>query len=610
MSKFILDYHNNNFYFILNEYTEEFEHYLSLFHYKLKFPYKDRGWKIPKSRFSEFLLWLEKYNITDYVITDSSLNIMEEMDKEYDSYKIKINRKNKIDESVLKNIELYDYQKEACNRIIKFNRFLNFLDAGLGKTISEIGIFSTLFKQGKIDAVFLIVRPILTYHWKYEILTYSNQFKEEDILLVDKNNRDKVFTEFTDKKIIIIPNNLLAKSLASYRKDYSKVKNKLSDIRWKKYVDIHKEWKKENIFLCVDEAHELSNPEANMTKALLSHSKQFEYINLMTATPAINKLEKYWTYGELLDPSLFKINYNGFKLLISEEIGSKYSIYDIAKYDDNKIKEIKNTLGIYSIQQMKKDLPEVKTTQIIKDIVLPMTKEHSNLYRTFIQEEIEKLNEEFENISAKQLLENKFPYLLQVIDNPLLLHGKLENDKINSLLEKWNINKDTKFKTLKEMLKTYVERDGEKVIIFDNHPLTLDLLFYKFQKYNSLLIHGQLKDSREERFEKQNLFNSDNDRRILLINTSIGGAGLNLNKQCRRIIYYSLPYDATLTRQSLDRTWRINSTKDSIVECLLLDHSIDLIRYNRNINRIKLNDTFLNKPLSNRELKDLLIGII
>ena len=88
----------------------------------------------------------------------------------------------------------------------------------------------------------------------------------------------------------------------------------------------------------------------------------------------------------------------------------------------------------------------------------------------------------------------------------------------------------------------------------------------------------------------------------------MGGAGLNLHHACRRIIFFTLPYDATLTRQAQDRVYRVTSEYDSIVEMLVLDHSIDNIRHQRNISRVALNDDFLNKDLSLEEIKQLFLG--
>jgi len=69
-----------------------------------------------------------------------------------------------------------------------------------------------------------------------------------------------------------------------------------------------------------------------------------------------------------------------------------------------------------------------------------------------------------------------------------------------------------------------------------------------------------------------------------------------------------LPYDATLLRQAQDRIYRITSEQDSIVEMLIFDHSIDNIRYKKNINRIILNDEILNKGLTEEDIKAIFSG--
>jgi hypothetical protein len=88
------------------------------------------------------------------------------------------------------------------------------------------------------------------------------------------------------------------------------------------------------------------------------------------------------------------------------------------------------------------------------------------------------------------------------------------------------------------------------------------------------------------------------------------GVGTNFNKGGRRCILYTSPNDAVLYAQLLDRMYRINNEWDAIVEILLYDHSLDLIRYYRNINRLELNNTFLNKNLDKDSLKKLLEGAL
>jgi len=300
---------------------------------------------------------------------------------------------------------------------------------------------------------------------------------------------------------------------------------------------------------------------------------------------------------------------NAFKIYISKEIGNKWSMYNINTYDEKKINEVRKRFDPHVLKRLKRDLPEVKTTQTVKPIYLRMNDKHTKLYQSFIQNEVLKLADEFDSITLR-LIFQKFPYLIQIVDNPALLEGKVINKDVNEKLNKWKSSDDCRVDYIKNALSSYIGDLDEKVIIFDNHPKTLNMLGDLFKKYDPLIVHGEMKDSKEDRWNKQKLFNDKKSKhKLFLLNTSIGGAGWNLHEACRRIIFYTLPYDATLTRQALDRVWRVNSEYDSIVEILLLDHSLDNIRYKRNMSRVQLNDTILNKDLTEDEIKKLFLGV-
>jgi superfamily II DNA or RNA helicase len=401
---------------------------------------------------------------------------------------------------------------------------------------------------------------------------------------------------------------LLGDIFASYKKVDKSIK-KLSSLHWNKpFVDIKEKWNKNNIALIIDESHELKSTKAVRTKALLAHKDYFNYRYLLSATPAINKFEDWWTGMFILDKGVIQFSENAFKIYIANDIGDNYSIFNIRTYNKRHINDVKSKLQMHVLKRLKKDLPEVKTKQIIKPIYLRMTQKQYELYRSFIHNEVVRLKEEFDTITAR-LIFQKYPYLVQIIDNPMLLVDKVENDEVNNKLRKWKFEEDARLVYLKSTLEDYIDNLNEKVIIFDNHPVTLSKLADMFSKYNPLVLHGQLKDDAKERQRKIDLFNDKKSlNKLFLISTQIGGAGLNLHYACRRIIFYTLPNDATLTRQAQDRIYRVTSEHDSIVEMLIFDHSIDLIRYNRNISRIELNDNFLNKPLSDDEINRLFLG--
>jgi hypothetical protein len=208
---------------------------------------------------------------------------------------------------------------------------------------------------------------------------------------------------------------------------------------------------------------------------------------------------------------------------------------------------------------------------------------------------------------------NKFPYILQAVDNIELLKEKIDSEDVSLkvLIDSWNIEKDIRFKYLKEVITDWVGTQNKKLIIFDPHPLTLNNLASKFKEYKPLVIHGRLNDSREERNEKYNSFNDiASENKLLFVSSKVGGASRNLHFACNRLISWSLPYDTTLYRQLIDRIYRITSTENAIIENLILNRTVDNFRYLVNTGRLILNDLFLKQEMTREKLKDLLIGRI
>lgn len=512
---------------------------------------------------------------------------------------------------IFKSIEFMENKEAVCISVDSSDKtYITENYIVTHNTIESIGLFSQLYKENKIDGIFIVVKIGTSYNWKKEILKFSNIFKEEDIEIILNKNKIKPFEKNKNKKIIIISNHLLRYVFASYRKDYSKIK--LSKIRWNKsYVDIFDKWNKNSLALIIDEVHEFKNSSSLRSKSIQAHKNFFEYRFILSATPAINYFENYWNQFNILDESIIPYSENAFKIYISKEIGDKYSSYTIREYNHKNIKEIKDRISPFIIQRLKKDLPEVKTKQFIKPIYLEMSEKQRKLYDIFIDYTIKELKKEYDFIDLKLIFEKYFAYILQIIDNPLLLEGKINDEKFNKLLNSWKITDDSRFIYTKSVLKTYIEDFDEKVILFDNHPKTLDFLYEQFKKYNPLIVHGHTKDNEETKLEKQDLFNDKNSKyKLFLLSSLIGGSSWNLENACRRELFYILPYDTTITRQAFDRVYRITSKYDSIIEMLIIDKSIDNLRYLKNVKRIEINDNFLRKNLSEDEIKSLFLGIL
>ena len=378
--------------------------------------------------------------------------------------------------------------------------------------------------------------------------------------------------------------------------------------RWKSYVDIKKEWGVNSPALLIDESHTFKSTDTVRYKALKTELDIFDYRFLLSATPSINRVEGIYSQLHIVDKSIIPMSENAFKIWLANDIGDKYDKYKIKEYNTENVDLLKKSYKQFMLQKLKEDLPEMKSKKIEKPFYLKMSETQKTLYESVSEEILHRLEEEHDELTWT-LVMNKLPYICHAIDNPLLLKSKTwSNVKINKILDKWKIEDDPKYQLLKSRVVDYVDDLGEKLLIWDWHPGTLDILQEKFKKYKPLLIHGGVKGT-EERQELVDRFNNSDENKIFLLSALTSSAGLNLQYKCRRAIVYTLPFDATVVRQLQDRTCRITSTKNTIIEYFVVDQTIDNLRYNRVVNRIKYNDN-LNVSINRGTLSNLLRGVV
>lgn len=551
--------------------------------------------------FAELLAWLD-FKGLEYT---HSLDIPIKYHRETEFF-----RNSEFDDSIFNdNIKPYKYQLELLKWQIKRNRFYNTGEPGIGKSFLTIATISHWFKKQLIDSIILVVQNgSLLYHWKKEILLFSNVFKETDIEILHNTTKVKPFEKLKDKKIIIIPDHLFSKVLYSYRPDSHKVKQS-KNIKWKTWCNVPEVWDKKSIAIVLDEAHGFKNPKSQKYKSLEKHIEFFKFRIMLSATPAINGFEDWLSQLYLLDKGILEVHPTVAYIKIADSIGNSKNPLAINKYNTYEIDKIKEQLKFNVISRKKSELEEMKTKQIIDTVYFEMTELQKQIYhRVFEEENIQRIHLKGNKVEIKQILA-KFPYTLQVIDNPLLLKNKLIHNDINKLLEKWKFENDNRIKWLDIYLKEQIETLNKKVVIFDTHPLTIELLAKHYSNYFPLkLISGT---TAEEKAKIVDQFNDLSDKHKLIIcSYQVASTGINLQKGSNILVLYTLPQDVTLYRQALDRTYRITSIHDSIVKCCVIDNTFDIIRYRRCINRTELNDNYINSYLSVEELDKLLLGIL
>ncbi len=107
---------------------------------------------------------------------------------------------------------------------------------------------------------------------------------------------------------------------------------------------------------------------------------------------------------------------------------------------------------------------------------------------------------------------------------------------------------------------------NNKVIVFLNYTISIKLLNYLFQKYNPLILNGQIPAAR--RYPIIDSFQASSDKhRLLLCNTLVGGVGLDLDDTLGffpRTILLSPSFNGIDLHQAMGRVDRANTKYSSI----------------------------------------------
>jgi SNF2 family DNA or RNA helicase len=162
-----------------------------------------------------------------------------------------------------------DHQKEAIEKLVRNKKFILADDMGLGKTTSTI--ISAL--ETKVEKVLIICPASLKINWQREIANYSDR----SVYIAE----GKKFS--TESDFVIINYDIL--------KNFHDPKN-----------NENSEILKANFGLVImDEAHMISNPQAQRTKIVNDLITKVERVWLLTGTPMTSRPMNYFNLLKMVE---------------------------------------------------------------------------------------------------------------------------------------------------------------------------------------------------------------------------------------------------------------------------------------------------------------------
>lgn len=462
--------------------------------------FKDGSYRVYKNK---NIYLSEMLKILDLRI-GSGKNIIEKLEKGLEKLK-----SNPIEVPKEVNCNLREYQLQGYKWLKSLSElgFGGILadEMGLGKTIQTI-----VFLASEIEKRTLIITPTsLLYNWKSEFEKFAPN------LNVGVISRGEDILEKVNKYDILLTT-------------YGIVRNN------------YEEFNKGEFYYCIiDEGQNIKNYEAKNTIGVKNIKSKQRFI--LSGTPIENNLFEIWSLFDFIMPGyLFSL----------EEFKNRY----ITNYD---LESIKMLIKPFILRRTKKEVLKDLPDKLEKKIVVSMTEEQTNVYKSYIH----KIREDIKNSSKGNF--EIFSYLTKLrqicLDPSIVLndyHGG--SGKLNVAIG-----------LIRERI-----QENHKIILFSQFTSVLGKI--KSPLENSGIKYLYLDGSVEgkERLKLVNKFNDSKEPMVFLISLKAGGTGLNL-VSANTIIHFDPWWNPAVEDQATDRAHRIGQKNTVEVIKLIAKETIE-----------------------------------
>jgi SWI/SNF-related matrix-associated actin-dependent regulator 1 of chromatin subfamily A len=404
-----------------------------------------------------------------------------------------------------------EHQKIAIEKLAGSKRFILADDMGLGKTTSTI--IAALEAGSK--KVLIVCPASLKINWQREIANYSDR----PVFIAE----GKKFS--TEHDFVII--------------NYDILKN---------FHDSDPKKKDESLLLqsgfdlvILDEAHMISNVQAQRTKIINSFAKKVDKVWLLTGTPMTSR----------------PMNYYNLLNLIESPVAQNWKAYAIRycqgfQFTAGK-RKVWNVMGASNLEELR-DRTSKQILRRLKEEVLDLPdKIITPVYLRLKSKEYEDLMGEYfdwydRNPDESSSLTVQFSKLMKV-------RKVIANEKTKQTIE---------------FVENILEQ-GKKVIIFTNFTDTLQTIYQHFGK-QAVYLDGSCSNS--VRQQAVDSFQNDDKTRVFVGNLKAAGVGLTLTA-AEVVIMNDLSFVPAEHAQAEDRAYRYGQKSNVLVYYPLFENTIE-----------------------------------
>ena len=408
-----------------------------------------------------------------------------------------------------------EHQKIAIEKLAGSKRFILVDDMGLGKTTSTI--LAALETGAK--KILIVCPASLKINWQREIENYSDR----PVFIAE----GKKFS--TEHDFVIV--------------NYDILKN---------FHDSDPKKKDESLLLqsgfelvILDEAHMISNVQAQRTKIINSFAKKVDRVWLLTGTPMTSR----------------PMNYYNLLNLIESPVAQNWKAYAIRycqgfQFTAGK-RKVWNVMGASNLEELR-DRTSKQILRRLKEEVLDLPdKIITPVYLRLKSKEYEDLMGEYfdwydKNPDESSSLTVQFSKLMKV-------RKVIANEKTKQTIE----------------FAENILEQGKKVIIFTNFTDTLQTLYQHFGK-QAVYLDGSCSNSMRQ--QAVDSFQNDDKIKVFVGNLKAAGVGLTLTA-AEVVIMNDLSFVPAEHAQAEDRAYRYGQKSNVLVYYPLFENTIEGVIY-------------------------------
>lgn len=404
-----------------------------------------------------------------------------------------------------------DHQKIAIEKLAGSKRFILADDMGLGKTTSTI--IAALETGAK--KILIVCPASLKINWQREIANYSGR----PVFIAEGK-------KFSTEDDFVIVNYDILKNFHD-----SDAKKKDESLLLQSGFDL----------IILDEAHMISNVQAQRTKIINSFAKKVDRVWLLTGTPMTSRPMNYYNLLNLIESPVAQ-NWKAYAIRYCQGFqftAGKRKVWNVTGASN--LEELRDRTSKQILRRLKEDVLDLPD-KIITPVYLRLkSKEYEDLMGEYF-DWYDKNPDESSSLTVQ------FSKLMKV-------RKVIANEKTKQTIE---------------FAENIIDQ-GKKVIIFTNFTDTLQTIYQHFGK-QAVYLDGSCSNAIRQQAVDQ--FQNDDKVKVFVGNLKAAGVGLTLTS-AEAVIMNDLSFVPAEHAQAEDRAYRYGQKSNVLVYYPLFENTIE-----------------------------------